>query len=147
MTLYISCGIRLQSGREGGQLSSLDNRRRAGGSWSDVLDIERVLTRLLAQLTRTGAFSPRSVDPRLQDPTSELIVEALFVEGPSNVSGLAKWIASTRGKCARKTVRIRLRDLSTLGIVAREPGGRYVLSASFTRTWARFLMGEIHDRR
>jgi hypothetical protein len=105
------------------------------------IDPERVVIRFLAEVTRKGALSPRSADPRLRDPVAELVVEALLVEGASNVSGIARWIALAKGKCARETVRRRVHDLSTLGIVQAGPRGRYTLSDSFMRMWTRFVMG------
>lgn len=111
-------------------------------SLKNIWDLDGIIVNFLTHLIQSGSFSPRAVDKRLGDPICELSVEALMVEGPSNISEIASWISKVKGRCARSTVRDRLEKLRKWEVVERKANGNYVLSDGFLISWIRLVMAE-----
>jgi len=99
-----------------------------------------LLLRLLQGIARSGAFPIRSLIPSIRDPISQLVVEALLVRGPSNVSQLAAYVKDVKGSSSRMTVRVRLSHLEAEGIASRmDSSGRWYLRDAFLRRYMELL--------
>lgn len=71
-------------------------------------------------LLKNGVALLRLVEPTVKDPISQLVVEALLVDGASNLSRIADYVKGAKGSSSRTTVRSRLADLRQRGIVSRK---------------------------
>ena len=97
------------------------------------------LRRISHTLTRAGAVSLRTIDPRLKDTISQLVVEALMARGPQKISQIADCIRSTKGSSSRNSVRQRTSELIRAGIVCSDESHRFGLSQQFLRRWWDFF--------
>lgn len=96
--------------------------------------------RLLQIIARTGALPVRGIEPSIRDPISQLVIEALMARGPSNISQLAEYVRDAKGSASRMTVRDRLAELLSNGIVSRVPSSdRWHLRDTFVRRCVQFL--------
>lgn len=65
--------------------------------------------------------------PESRDEVSRIILNALAIKGPMNISQLAREIAGERGSASRVTVRKRIQDLLEEGIIEKGEGFEYKL--------------------
>lgn len=99
-----------------------------------------LLIRLTHAFLQSGAIPVRAIDPRVRDPISQLIVEAIMVRGPCSISQIATYLRDVKGSSSRMTVRSRLELLGREGVVTRVPDSKcWLLTESFVRkTWQFF---------
>lgn len=87
------------------------------------------------------ALSIDVVIPEIKhDPIAREIVKILFDLRKANVSQIARELKGRRGKASRNTVRVKLEELESLGVVREVPaeGGRgkvYALSHDVIKRW------------
>src|SRR6266705_5310715 len=62
------------------------------GAEQENRDLPDALSRLVWTLLHAGGVSVRLIDPRIKDPISQLIVEAVLTRGPLTVSGIARYV-------------------------------------------------------
>jgi len=65
--------------------------------------------------------------PESRDEVSRIILNALAIKGPMNISQLTREIAGERGSASRVTVRKRILDLLEEGIIEKGDGFEYRL--------------------
>lgn len=65
--------------------------------------------------------------PESRDEVSRIILNALAIKGPMNISQLTREIAVERGSASRVTVRKRIQDLLEEGIIEKGEGFEYRL--------------------
>jgi len=65
--------------------------------------------------------------PESRDEVSRIILNALALKGPMNISGLTREIATERGSSSRVTVRKRVFDLLEEGVIEKGEGFDYRL--------------------
>ncbi|UCD45740.1 MAG: hypothetical protein JSV27_04445 [Candidatus Bathyarchaeota archaeon] len=65
--------------------------------------------------------------PESRDEVSRIILNALAIKGPMNISQLTREIAGERGSASRVTVRKRIQDLLEEGIIKKGDGFEYRL--------------------
>ena len=65
--------------------------------------------------------------PESRDEVSRIILNALAIKGPMNVSALTREVAGEKGSASRVTVRKRLLSLVEEGIVEKGGGHQYKL--------------------
>lgn len=65
--------------------------------------------------------------PESRDDISRIILNALAVKGPMNISQLAREVARGRGSASRVTVRKRIQSLLDEGVIERGEGFEYRL--------------------
>ena len=101
------------------ELSQIMGSLRVGTSlYSEPL---KLIQRLLSVQRRLR----RSEEPR--DEISRIILNALAIKGPQNVSSLTREVQLERGKGSRVTVRKKLLDLIDEGLVEKAEGHDYKL--------------------
>ncbi|MGD2142459.1 MAG: hypothetical protein PVH79_03140, partial [Candidatus Bathyarchaeota archaeon] len=64
-----------------------------------------------------------------RDEISRIILNALALKGPMNISQLAREVASERGSASRVTIRKRIKSLLEEGIVEKGEGYDYKLTS------------------
>jgi hypothetical protein len=109
-----------------------------------VDEVSQTRAILDAYLARAGfgATPLCGVSTFLKDSISELTVECLIARGPSSMSGIADWVRSAEGGCARATVRNRLGRLVGVGVIERSGERAYPVTPEFLREWIRVVGGE-----
>jgi hypothetical protein len=65
--------------------------------------------------------------PESRDEVSRIILNALALKGPMNISGLTREVATERGSASRVTVRKRVTDLLDEGVIEKGEGFDYRL--------------------
>ena len=65
--------------------------------------------------------------PESRDEVSRIILNALALKGPMNISGLTREVATERGSASRVTVRKRVTDLLEEGVIEKGEGFDYRL--------------------
>lgn len=65
--------------------------------------------------------------PESRDDVSRIILNALALKGPMNISGLTREVATERGSASRVTVRKRVRNLLAEGAIEKGEGFDYRL--------------------
>ncbi len=65
--------------------------------------------------------------PESRDDVSRIILNALALKGPMNISGLTREVATERGSSSRVTVRKRVRNLLAEGAIEKGEGFDYRL--------------------
>lgn len=65
--------------------------------------------------------------PESRDEVSRIILNALALRGPMNISGLTREVATERGSASRVTVRKRVLDLLEEGVIEKGEGFDYRL--------------------
>jgi hypothetical protein len=65
--------------------------------------------------------------PESRDEVSRIILNALALRGPMNISGLTREVATERGSASRVTVRKRVLDLLEEGVIEKGEGFEYRL--------------------
>ncbi|MCK4582064.1 hypothetical protein KAU18_02015 [Candidatus Bathyarchaeota archaeon] len=101
------------------ELSQIMGSLRVGTSlYSEPL---KLIQRLLSVQRRLR----RSEEPR--DEISRIILNALAIKGPQNVSSLTREVQLERGRGSRVTVRKKLLDLIDEGLVEKAEGHDYKL--------------------
>jgi hypothetical protein len=65
--------------------------------------------------------------PESRDEVSRIILNALALKGPMNISGLTREVAIERGSASRVTVRKRVTDLLDEGVIEKGEGFDYRL--------------------
>ena len=65
--------------------------------------------------------------PESRDEVSRIILNALALRGPMNISGLTREVATERGSASRVTVRKRVLDLLEEGVIEKGKGFDYRL--------------------
>ena len=65
--------------------------------------------------------------PESRDDVSRIILNALALKGPMNISGLTREVATERGSASRVTVRKRVRNLLEEGAIEKGEGFDYRL--------------------
>jgi len=81
--------------------------------------------KMIRRLLAVKRFLDRNVAAR--DEISRIILNALAMRGPMNISELTREVARERGTASRVTVRKRVRRLLELGIIERGEGFNYRL--------------------
>jgi hypothetical protein len=65
--------------------------------------------------------------PESRDEVSRIILNALALRGPMNISGLTREVATERGSASRVTVRKRVLNLLEEGVIEKGEGFEYRL--------------------
>lgn len=82
--------------------------------------------KLIQRLLGVRRFLTKS--PESRDDVSRIILNALALKGPMNISQLTREVARERGSASRVTVRKRVRSLLDEGVIERGDGFEYRLS-------------------
>jgi len=81
--------------------------------------------RLIQRLLSVRRYLERSAVSR--DEVSRIILNALALKGPMNISQLTREVAREKGSASRVTVRKRVNSLLTVGIIEKGDGFDYRL--------------------
>jgi hypothetical protein len=68
--------------------------------------------------------------PESRDDVSRIILNALALKGPMNISQMTREVTGERGSASRVTVRKRVNDLLEEGVIEKGEGFEYRLSVS-----------------
>lgn len=82
--------------------------------------------KLIQRLLGVRRFLAKS--PESRDDVSRIILNALALKGPMNISQLTREAARERGSASRVTVRKRVRSLLDEGVIEKGDGFEYRLS-------------------
>jgi hypothetical protein len=82
--------------------------------------------KLIQRLLGVRRFLAKS--PESRDDVSRIILNALALKGPMNISQLTREVERERGSASRVTVRKRVRDLLDEGVIEKGDGFEYRLS-------------------
>jgi len=81
--------------------------------------------KLIQRLLGVRRYLDRSREPR--DEVSRIVLNALALRGPMNISQLTREVARERGSASRVTVRKRVHGLLEEGVIERGEGFEYRL--------------------
>ncbi len=84
--------------------------------------------RLIQRLLGVRRYLERT--PESRDEVSRIILNALALRGPMNISQLTREVARERGSASRVTVRKRVRELLEEGAIEKGEGHEYRLRVS-----------------
>lgn len=82
--------------------------------------------RLIQRLIGVRRYLKRPASPR--DEVSRIILNALALRGPMNISALAREVAEERGSASRVTIRKRVQALLEEGVIEKAEGFEYRLA-------------------
>ncbi len=85
----------------------------------------RQRAQLIQRLIRVRRHLERTLESR--DEVSRIILTALALKGPINISGLTREVATERGSASRVTARKRVFDLLEEGVIEKGEGFDYRL--------------------
>jgi len=82
--------------------------------------------KLIQRLIGVRRYLERPASPR--DEVSRIMLNALALKGPMNISALAREVADERGSASRVTIRKRVKELLDEGVIEKGDGFEYRLA-------------------
>jgi hypothetical protein len=107
-----------------------------------LVSADRHSSKCVTCLKLRGRLSPSTVLTDLKDPYSCAVLDALVLNGALNVSQINRRIKECQGKSCRKTVRSRLKSLTSMGFIeVKQLESNVVYNAhdDLVRLWMKFI--------